>query len=354
MRVGMVTMLVVGAAACAEVLDLGALKEGDASTTDSSGDVSNADGGDAASCSVTIGSPSSFVAPGGQGTGIAVDDTNVYWTDSQGGRVLYCPKTGCSTALVAAASQVKPISVAVAGGMLYWTSLGNADNTGSVSVCSTSALPSCATKSIGAKNHPIAIAVNAHKVVWADEGSAGDSGANGSLNDGKIWSAGLDLSGALAFASSEYGPNGIAIDDSDNVYWVNSNDGDIVKYALSTSVRKKLTNTNEFPINITTDGTKIYWPTFFGGVYACDPNACSPTVIASSQDHPIGIATDCSGVYFSTDTKVATCPLTGCPAPTSPTIIGGTEQNPSSIALDSTTIYWVDYTDGTVRHASKQ
>jgi hypothetical protein len=352
MRAGL-TMLLVSATACADVLNLGALTEGDASTT---GDGS-ADGGDeaASNCSPTLGSASDFVKAGGQGTGIAVDDTNVYWVDTQSGRVLYCPKSGCSTPLVVAASLVKPIAVAAASGKVFWTALGNADNMGSVYFCSTSTLPSCSFTSIAGENHPIAIAVNANKVVWANEGSAvGDAGVIGSLEDGLIRAASLDLKGPQTLASGQHNPNGIAIDANDNVYWINTDDGTVMAYSLSTPGQTTLTTTNEFPINIATDGKMIYWPTALSNiVYGCDPAKCSPTVISSSQDGPIGIAADCSGVYFSTDSKVATCPLTGCSTPASPTLVGNGD-HPSSVALDSTNVFWVDYNGGTVGHAPKQ
>jgi hypothetical protein len=82
----------------------------------------NAIEGSIQSCPMTgcDGSPTVYTATQG-GSGIAVDDTNVYWTQpGPTGRVLMCPITGCAAPVVLTPALGDPGSITVSGGMLYW------------------------------------------------------------------------------------------------------------------------------------------------------------------------------------------------------------------------------------------
>lgn len=62
-------------------------------------------------------------------TGIAVDDTNVYWVatgdpDQNNGFVLTCPITGCMTPTVLATGQHYPVRIKVDADAVYWTNNG--------------------------------------------------------------------------------------------------------------------------------------------------------------------------------------------------------------------------------------
>ena len=133
------------------------------------------DGATLWSCAVSgcNGSPDVVIAgPGSDGggaiAGLAADSTSVYWTDgADAGLVLKCPAAGCAgnapTAI--ASAQNAPTGIAVDDSRVYWTT---AD---AVKSC---ALGGCPTPTILATGSPFgAIALDATNVYWPDGQAAG-------------------------------------------------------------------------------------------------------------------------------------------------------------------------------------
>jgi hypothetical protein len=75
---------------------------------------------------ITLASGQSNPSVGGLNTdtGIAVDGTNVYWTNFGGGAVMKVPVSG-GVPIVVAQGQ-NPLGVAIDGTSVYWTDYGNA------------------------------------------------------------------------------------------------------------------------------------------------------------------------------------------------------------------------------------
>ncbi len=106
------------------------------------------------------------------------------------------------------------------------------------------------------------------------------------------------------------------------------------------------------PTGIATDGTSVYWATLGGDVMKVDKSGGTPATIASGQIAAREIAVDSTNVYwtgYGTGTwAVMKVPLSGGP----PTMVASA-LSPTGLAVDATTIYWSDWgvgseTDGEI------
>jgi hypothetical protein len=96
------------------------------------------------------------------------------------------------------------------------------------------------------------------------------------------------------------------------------------------------------------DRANIYWTggatIDSGTVFQCPLAGCSqPTVLASSQASPFGIAVDSLDVYWTTDVPnggVFRCAIGGCGG--SPTTLVTGQPAPDAIVVDSANIYWAN------------
>ena len=83
-------------------------------------------------CAGGCGNAPTTLAEGRDGLdSIAVDGSNVYWTEYLSGNVLRCAIGGCSKNPTAIASgQIRPYRVVLNANSVFWTDLGNDDGTG--------------------------------------------------------------------------------------------------------------------------------------------------------------------------------------------------------------------------------
>ena len=132
--------------------------------------------------------------------GLALDATSVYWTtnDPTNGGVHKIAKTG-GAAVDLVAKQARPHSLAVAGGFVYWSNVGD----GTAKSGSINRIPvtgGTTTVLASQLSSPLTIAVNADSVFWTD-----------SL-DGTV--SRLPLAGGIApqvIVAHEATPNGLAL-----------------------------------------------------------------------------------------------------------------------------------------------
>jgi hypothetical protein len=121
-------------------------------------------------------------------SGIAVDATNVYWTNSQPlmvGQVMQCAKGNCSgTVTTLAGGLSSPSGIAVDGANVYFTQIGATlldgggvfDGPGQVMRCAIGGCGGQPASFAGGLRRPLGIALDATTVYWAESGSGAADG----------------------------------------------------------------------------------------------------------------------------------------------------------------------------------
>jgi len=233
--------------------------------------------------------------------------STLYWTNTNGFKVMQVANTGGTGTAFSGTEAASPTGLATNGSSLFWTL---DTNPGSVR---TATLPSggaaASTNVSGAEVvNPKRVAVTASYIVVANAGTNFNgsvyrydlNGANKTLLasglgptwglcadatsayfssslDNKVWSVPLDASAsAVALSSAEAYPWDIVCDGAD-LYWVNSNNGQVRKMkktggAVSTIAQSgDLSGTGWYlgdPKHLAVDGTYLYWTdqgTQYGG-----------------------------------------------------------------------------------------
>ena len=158
-----------GVLACADVLDLGGLVD----------EINPCTVGAPDTGVISLNTPSTETMP----TGIAVDGTNVYWTNSGTNTVMVCAASACDGGVPVAVSQDRPVGIACT----RWSKVldeprpaiqdgGNiANGSGSVMQCSVPCQNPVAIAT--GQNAPIAIAVANTGVYWVNQGTTDATGA---------------------------------------------------------------------------------------------------------------------------------------------------------------------------------
>ncbi|HEY3802680.1 MAG TPA: hypothetical protein VGL61_08720 [Kofleriaceae bacterium] len=257
------------------------------------------------------------------------------------------PPPACGTPTLSdqlAVTQNEVLSLALAGGQLYWLDMGGV---GEVSTdASGSGLEIVQSSSGAAFALGGTIATNGSMVYWAD----GDfpSGTVDSVPAG---------GGTRTMIAQTDEPLGVAI-DATNIYWStfgSSDDavGTIVKQPLAGGAPTVLASGLSTVGAIAIDDTNVYWTDMFGAVasvpiaggtvktlvpaqYALPPN----TIL---DDSPVGIAVIDGTVYW------ASTPLDGSSPSTidsvsidggTPAVIATPATTPRGIAVDDQFVYW--------------
>jgi hypothetical protein len=268
--------------------------------------------------SVTLGSEHTYP------TGIAVNDTNVFWTDNSptAGLVFSVPiggipkkdagmvdagDAGTSPGLTIANGQVSPTGIALDATYVYWTS--QAPSNGTVVRAPLQGGPSVTLASN--RSLPSAIAVDATSVYWIDTGV----GVNG---------------GAVLKVAKE------------------GDAGTIVTLAT----------TQNAPRSIAVDGTSVYWATLgsnpnTSAVLKVPVGGGTVTTIAGHQGPVNGVAVDSTTVYWSIGSSVQMGAVLSAPVDGNvvTTLASGLD-SPFALAFDDTSLYWTDNVDGTVTKLS--
>jgi sugar lactone lactonase YvrE len=175
-------------------------------------------------------------------------------------------------------------------------------------------------------------------------------------------------------AMHEAKPTGIAV-EAEHVYWlddgVTDGAGTLQRAALDGSARQDLVVRRQHPIRLALVGTNLYWTeqgsyaaNFTDGVVArvptdggCAQPPCMPTVLASSQAHPLGIVVAEPQLFFTrfADGLVVRLNTDG----TGPLVLAAGQALPEDVTVAGSLVYWTDagtsgagYVDGSVQRVA--
>jgi hypothetical protein len=260
--------------------------------------------------------------------GLAVDASNVYWTNSGTHEVMQAKADG-SSPLPLATLQNTPFAVHVAGGFVYWTSYsvdGVMRKTPIGGGAITNLVDAPASRDF---------AVGTTHIWWTREpddmqripieGIVGDAGTIDLLTNNPL-------------------ANGVTSDAS-SVYWVNRQDGYIKRADFDYANETPLAS-GDIPWDIEVDATSVYWteqgssPGIGKVMKASKTDGSGNTVIAENQAGPQGIAVDATSVYWANkeDGTIHKAPLAGGPS----TVLASGQMAPANVVVDAKYVYWTD------------
>jgi fibronectin type III domain protein len=308
---------------------------------------------------------------------IAVDSTNIYWTEQGSGTTNgYVKKmaiaTGLTTTLASGLSD--PVGITIDASFVYWTEYAQG-MTGLGSVKKISISGGTPTTIASGISSPWGIAVDGTNVYWTEYLS---SGAVMKIIKTSINSTGTILANGL------YWPMGIAV-DATNVYWAeNPSNGGAVKKILIAGggFPTTLATSTNSPMYVAVDATSVYYTEYgtedsngntiaaSGSLKKVSLSAPSypttATTLASGLNYAAGIAVDATNVYFTefgfSVGSVKYVPLNAnntTPTPVTINLPNGTTMPatglyaPYYVAIDPTDqyIYWTESNSGTIKRA---
>jgi sugar lactone lactonase YvrE len=196
------------------------------------------------------GSPMVIAPMQGGPIGLAVDSSHAYWTmipsDNPSGRLSRASLDGSGAPIVLGSSpdsSYLPQSVAVDFTNVYWT---NSD--GTVTKLGLTAAPGAAVQLATGQMLPFGIVVDATNVYWT----------NSVPSSGAVMSVPINGGTPRTLVDAEDGPSAIAV-DATSVYWVNTQN--VMSVSLGGGNPTTLASLQDLPSSIAIDATSVYWTT---------------------------------------------------------------------------------------------
>ena len=194
--------------------------------------------------------------------GIALDATNVYFSNAGGGTIKSVPIAG-GNVTVLASGLLQPEGIAVQNGVVYWVNYAGTtvnNNFYVESVATTGGTPKVLSSSTDAFEG-FGLAVNATSIFLSTE-----QGAVGAATDGLLSMPLAGSSAPTVLASAEVTPFAIAL-DATNVYWTSNyvNNGMVSSMPLAGGTPTRLATNLTNPTGIAVDATGVYYTAAGGG-----------------------------------------------------------------------------------------
>jgi hypothetical protein len=199
--------------------------------------------------------------------GIAVDSTNVYWTnlsldDLSAGAVMKVPLAGGSPVALASRQRM-PTGIAVHGNFVFWTADGKLKRLPVAG--GTLVILSPPDEIVGGE-----IAVDATNVYcFASHPQSMTAGQQmrGESPDTRLLKVPLDGAPLTVLATALYGPHALTIDGS-SVYWL---DGAVMKVPANGGEVETIGGEEDVISDMAVDATSVYWASFGGTVKRLTP-----------------------------------------------------------------------------------
>jgi hypothetical protein len=250
------------------------------------------------------------------------------------------PSTGCST------SSCTPIDVET-----------NMDHCGA---CNHSCLGGACTDGkcaaiavVTGLDAPQDVAVDDTNVYVTTRGSQPEG-----IGTGSVWKVAKTAGIPIRLASGLNNPDFIA-QYRDHLYWSNNNTdcstaGSVMRVSIAGGGSTTIKSGLRCPQDVAVDSTGVYWVTYSSAeVWTASHDGSSSTMLVSKPDQwaPLfGIAVDDSFIYFThaADSGAALkMPKTGGAV----TVLASSQQHPEGIAVDTTRVYWANTFGGSVMQA---
>jgi hypothetical protein len=282
---------------------------------------------------------------------LAVDDTNVYFTNLDGNTVYRVSKVDGSNPVKIAdqPDALRPHSITVDGTYVYWTNYDNIN--GEVRRCPIAGCGSNPSTLLSAANYPGSIFVVGNRVFWAEDGA------------GTVTSADVTDGGnrKVLYAKDDAGTQPYQIaHDTNYVYFTDIGLNGFPQRIPFDGGAAVALNSNQLTNGIALGDAGIFFTGggFTDGVlwrikasdWAPGANAVS---FASPLKHAYGVALDDNYVYWVNggtqnldDGSIMACPLNLATC-TMPILLASNLHYPRSIAVDRDAVYWTNYGDTT-------
>jgi hypothetical protein len=286
-------------------------------------------------------------------SGLAVGGGNVFWTtegadpDFVGNVFALSLSDPTATPTAIATNQKYPRALTFVDGALYWGTYGD----GAIGKWTATTGPS----NVGAGPNGLeAVAADSTHVYFAMEINRLNMPPTGAV-------ARCPLDGCRGapeiVATAEAKIIGLDIHEGALFWSVYSvNNGAIYRLTLDgTSSPRALAVGLALPLNVAAFGGFVYWGNVGSGTVArvsADADGATPTILASNQTRPWGIAADDRGVYWTTYTQAGQV-MKLAHGTSAPIVLASDQPSPGHVRVDADFAYWTNTGDGSIRRVPK-